>query len=197
MCGHFLIFLVYQWFVNILVFNIWFLKEEMEKNVRGVKKGTASLFFKICVFIYGCLGLCCCLWTFSHCMSRGYFFLRCKDFSLWWFLLWTTGSSAWVLVVVVYGLSCSVACGILLEQGLNPCPLPWQADCGVCVYSKLLHLCLTLCDCMDYSQPGSSVHGISQARMLEWIAMPSFRGSSWLSDRTCVSYVSYFGRWIP
>ena len=36
---------------------------------------------------------------------------------------------------------------------------------------------LTLCDPMDYSSPGSSVHGILQARILEWVAMPSSRGS--------------------
>ena len=34
---------------------------------------------------------------------------------------------------------------------------------------------LTLCDPVDYSLPGSSVHGILQARILEWVAMPSFR----------------------
>ena len=38
--------------------------------------------------------------------------------------------------------------------------------------------CLTLCDPMDCSPPGSSVHGILQARMLEWVTMPSSRGSS-------------------
>ena len=38
--------------------------------------------------------------------------------------------------------------------------------------------CLTLCDSMAYSLPGSSVHGIFQARILEWVAMPSSRGSS-------------------
>ena len=38
--------------------------------------------------------------------------------------------------------------------------------------------CLTLCDPMDCSPPGSSVHGILQARILEWVAMPSSRGSS-------------------
>ena len=53
---------------------------------------------------------------------------------------------------------------------------------GVCVYTKVLHLCPTLYDCMGYSPPGSSVHGISQARMLEWVAMPSSRGSSQPSD---------------
>ena len=44
--------------------------------------------------------------------------------------------------------------------------------------AKLLQLCLTLCDPMDYSPPGFSVHGIFQARILEWVAMLSSRGSS-------------------
>ena len=39
-------------------------------------------------------------------------------------------------------------------------------------------LCPTLCDPMDYSLPGSSVHGILQARILEWVAISSSRGSS-------------------
>ena len=38
--------------------------------------------------------------------------------------------------------------------------------------------CLTLCDPMNYGPPGSSVHGISQARILEWVAIPFSRGSS-------------------
>ena len=42
--------------------------------------------------------------------------------------------------------------------------------------SKSLQMCLTLCNPMDYSLPGFSVHGILQARMLEWVAMPSSRG---------------------
>ena len=47
--------------------------------------------------------------------------------------------------------------------------------------------CLTLCDQMDCGLPGSSIHGILQARILERVAMPSFRGSSQPRDRTCVS----------
>ena len=39
-------------------------------------------------------------------------------------------------------------------------------------------LCLTLCDLMDCSPPGSSVHGILQARILEWVAIRFFRGYS-------------------
>ena len=46
--------------------------------------------------------------------------------------------------------------------------------------TKMLQLCPTLCDPMDCSLPGSSVHGTLQARILEWIAMLSSRGSSWL-----------------
>ena len=48
----------------------------------------------------------------------------------------------------------------------------------VCVYAKLLLLCPTLCHPMDCSPPGSTVHEILQARVLGWVAMPSFRGSS-------------------
>ena len=39
--------------------------------------------------------------------------------------------------------------------------------------------CSTLCDSMDYSPPGSSIHGISQARILEWVAIFFSKGSSW------------------
>ena len=48
-------------------------------------------------------------------------------------------------------------------------------------------LCLALCDPMDCGLPGSSIHGIFQARILEWVAIPFSRGSSWPRDRTCVS----------
>ena len=47
---------------------------------------------------------------------------------------------------------------------------------------------------MDSSLPGSSVHGISQARILEWVVIYSSRGSSILRDRTRISYVSCIGR---
>ena len=54
---------------------------------------------------------------------------------------------------------------------------------------KSLHSCPTLCDPMDYNPPGSSLHGILQARILEWVAMPFFRGSSQPRDGTHTSYV--------
>ena len=48
-------------------------------------------------------------------------------------------------------------------------------------------LCLTLCDLIDCSLPGSSVHGILQERKLEWVAIPFYRGSSRPRNRTRVS----------
>ena len=56
--------------------------------------------------------------------------------------------------------------------------------------------CPTLCNPMDCGPPGSSVHGILQARIMEWVAMPSSRGSSWHRNRTCFSCVSCIGRQI-
>ena len=50
--------------------------------------------------------------------------------------------------------------------------------------------CLTLCDPMDYSLPGSSVHGILQARILEWVAVPFSRGSPQPRDQTQVSHIA-------
>ena len=57
--------------------------------------------------------------------------------------------------------------------------------------AKSLQLCSTFCNPTDCSPPGSSVHGILQARTLEWVAMPSFRGSSQPWDQTCSSCSSY------
>ena len=65
-----------------------------------------------------------------------------------------------------------------------------------CLPVKSPQLCLTLWDPMDCSPPGSSVHGILQARVLEWIAMPFSRGASWPRDWTCISCVSCIGKWV-
>ena len=63
----------------------------------------------------------------------------------------------------------------------------------VCVCSQQ---CWTLCGPMGYNPPGSSVCGISQARILEWVAISFSRGSSQLRDQTCISCISCIGRWI-
>ena len=83
----------------------------------------------------------------------------------------------------------------------------WSAVCGVTqsqtrlkqlsssssILFSVAKLCQTLCDPMDCSLPGSSIHGIFQARILEWVAISSSRGSSQLRDQT---HVSCIGRQI-
>ena len=56
---------------------------------------------------------------------------------------------------------------------------------------------VSYCNPMDYSPPGFSVHGISQARTLEWVAIPFSRGSSWPRDQTWVSCITdrFFTSW--
>ena len=54
--------------------------------------------------------------------------------------------------------------------------------------------CLTLCDSLDCSPPGPSVYGTFQARTLEWVAISFSRGSSWPSDQSHVSCISWVNR---
>ena len=71
-----------------------------------------------------------------------------------------------------------------------------QAYSGCWVLAKSLQSCLTLCDLIGCSLPNSSVHGILQARILEWVAMSSSRESSPLRDQTHISDVSCISRWV-
>ena len=95
--------------------------------------------------------------------------------------------------------------GIFPTQGLKPCLFPllhsqlgslplvatWEALYKHSVqFSLVAQLCLTLCDPMDCSPPGSSVHGISQARTLEWVVISFSRGSSQLRYRTLISHIA-------
>ena len=58
------------------------------------------------------------------------------------------------------------------------------------MHAKLPQLCLTLCNPLDCSLPGTSVHGILQARVLEWVAMPSSKGSSQPRDQAQISHIA-------
>ena len=77
-------------------------------------------------------------------------------------------------------------------------------DVCICTYTHThehTHICgaqlhLTLCDPMNCSPPGSSVHGILLARILEWATISSPRESSGPTDQSAISYVSCIGRWI-
>ena len=73
----------------------------------------------------------------------------------------------------------------MLSQPCHPHPFTRAASTPVknplfpltiCVHAKSLLSCLTLCDPMDYSPPGFSLHRILQARILEWVTIPFSRG---------------------
>ena len=85
--------------------------------------------------------------------------------------LWTRGPGAWVAY-----------------HEMEPCLIR---------ESEVAQLCPTLCDPMDCSLPGFSLHGILQGRVLEWVAIPFSRGSSWSRDRTRVSWIPgrHFNLW--
>ena len=69
-----------------------------------------------------------------------------------------------------------------------------QGSSAAAAAAKLLQSCLTLCNPIDGSPPGSPVPGILQARTLEWVAIPFFRGSFQPRDQTWVSCI--VGRFI-
>ena len=89
----------------------------------------------------------------------------------------------------IYNIRIIFNCRLLKILNIVPC---------VCVYVLVTQLCLTLCDPTDYSPLGFSVHGILQARILEWIAIPISRGSSKPRDWTLVSCITsrVFTIWV-
>ena len=97
-----------------------------------------------------------------------------------------TIQSSRVITIVLECFSASQWCGTL-NPTKNPC---------ACVCSCFSHVQLTLCNLMDYSPWGSSIHGILQARILEWVAIPFSRGSSQPRDQTHISYISCIGRQV-
>ena len=97
----------------------------------------------------------------------------------------------------VFKAFCTSGGGLKVRVRDEDCPwnafsLPYRTvcECTVCVQAQSRP---TLCDPMDCTLPGSSVHGIFQARILEWIAISFSKRSSQLRDQTCVSCVSCFG----
>ena len=84
----------------------------------------------------------------------------------------------------------------LLHWQVDSLPLAPPGKHLLLSFAKLLQLCLTLCDTINCILPGSSVHGILQARILEWVAIPFSRASSRPSEGTCISNVSCIGRLV-
>ena len=107
------------------------------------------------------------------------------------------------LLISCYKQSTSLflICHLLTPRVLSLTLLRFYLLAQSCFLSNAMHTWslqsgLTLCNPMNCSLPGSSVHWILQARMLEWVAMPSSRGSSRLRDWTYISYAACIGRWV-
>ena len=128
---------------------------------------------------------------------------RCQVHYFWPFLFW---KRQWF---VLFGITvCKWICLILALAStsttiyrLSKCYVYYRVWLSNIFIAKVMmkvkvvkvlatQLCPTLCDSMDWSVEGSSVHGIYQARMLEWIAMSPSRGSSQLRAWPCVSRIA-------
>ena len=103
-----------------------------------------------------------------------------------------------------WGLKCFINPEIPLSASRDPLQVPGKLPQLQAISSSLLWISTvfhnevkvlvgqshpTLCDPMDCSLPGRSLHGILQARVLEWVTVSFSRGSSWPRDRTWVSRI--------
>ena len=98
-------------------------------------------------------------------------------------------SSSWVHAIYLFIKCLSSAHSSVLGQCF-PLPESNMVLTAAAAAAWSLQSCPTLCEPRDYSPPGSSVYGILQARILEWVAMPSYRGSSQPRDQTQVSRIA-------
>ena len=98
------------------------------------------------------------------------------------------------------GLGCHFLLQVIfLTQELNPGLLHFKQTLHCLSHWKwklVTQSCPTLCYPMDSSPPGSAVHGILQARVLEWVAISFSRGSSRFRDQTRIFCISCTGRWV-
>ena len=133
----------------------------------------------ILFFFFGYAGSSLLHKFFSSYSKQGYSLVTRVRFSLWWLLvaelgLWGLQASIVVAlrlqstgsVVVVHGFSCGMRG--LPRSGIKPMS---PALAAAAAAAKSLQSCLTLCDPIDSSPPGSPVPGILQARILEWVAI--------------------------
>ena len=114
-----------------------------------------------------------------------------KKWSSLSFWLWITTSQKEVTKIIMQLVHWNKKGNIIHVGYFSP-----SKYCCCCLVTKS---CATLlCDPMDLmdSPWGSSVHGISQARLLEWVAISSSRGSSPSRDWTQIYCISCIGRWI-
>ena len=132
---------------------------------------------------------------------------------LWYLLAHLSSTTCWLLTVgvelllsepqIFISVKTSNACLIgLLSVSQELIPRKFLLSClthalNIMPVSEVAQSCPTLCDPMDYSLPGSSIHGIFQVRVLEWVAISFSRGSSQPGDWIQVSCIAgrHFTTW--
>ena len=151
--------------------------------------------------------LLACRWPSSHCVLKWWDRASQLLVSLYIRIIsyWIGILSIWPHLTSITSVKASPPKVVTLQLGLNVWIVQGQnhsnqASCTVLLQheseSEVAQSCPTLCDTMDCSppgsslRPGSSIHGIFQARVLEWVAISFSRGSSWPRDQTLVSRIA-------
>ena len=136
----------------------------------------SCLRFSLCLFVFY-LSICYISFSVFFWLSWIFFVLLFCDF-FWILAIACYFSNLKLLEVLKYIIYGSMPSGYIIPLYL------WKLKVLV------TQSCPTLCDCMNCSPPGSSVHGILQARILEWVNIPFSRGSSWPGKQTRVSCIA-------
>ena len=118
-------------------------------------------------------------WWFSLGLCHDYHLTQCQDQTVSWAREPLTKSPHWCLDQVSSSVQWNRSC--LAAPGEN---MGWLKTANSSVAVSVIQSCPTLCNPMDCSLPGSSVHGVLQARILGWVAISFFRGSFQPWDRT-------------
>ena len=127
--------------------------------------------------------------------------LVCRPIRLFWRLNDLTQLEEWLVLRSLNQCQLSLLVGtvcvdIIIKEGLSEMIIGHLLGgllYNPCFFTRarlVTQSCPTLCDSVDCSPPGFSVYRIFQARILEWVAISSCKGSSWLRDRTWVYCVS-------
>ena len=112
-------------------------------------------------------------------------------------LIMLLSMTALITIMIAFN-KCSLLCVGPVTNSRHVLSFIHTADFDVisAAAAKSLQSCPTLCNPIELASPGSSVHGISRARTLEWVAISFSRRSSQPRDRTLIFCVSCIGRWI-
>ena len=114
-------------------------------------------------------------------------------------LMLSTATKNWHLRIfnVSHSLKCTISSFFGTHLNISLIHLPLQSMSCASVSAKSIQSYLTLCNPMDCNLPGSSVHGILKARILEWVAMPSSRRIfQTQGSNPHIFYVSCSHRWV-